>query len=49
MAMLSFLVGLLIYTVYKNNPHTNEELQQEISSAVISVSEERLAAVVRNF
>jgi hypothetical protein len=36
-------------TVYKNNPHTIEELQQEISAAVISVSEEILAAVVQNF
>jgi hypothetical protein len=34
--------------VYKNSPHTIE-LQQEISAAVISVSEEILAAVERNF
>jgi hypothetical protein len=34
--------------VYKNNPHTIE-LQQEISAAVISISEETLAAVVQNF
>jgi hypothetical protein len=31
---------------YKNNLYTIEELQQEISAAVISVSEETLAAVV---
>jgi hypothetical protein len=36
-------------SVYKNNPRTIEELQQEISAAVISVSEETLAAVVRDF
>jgi hypothetical protein len=36
-------------TVYKKNPHTIEDLQQDISAAVISVSEETLAAVVRNF
>jgi hypothetical protein len=35
--------------VYKNNPYTIEDLQEEISAAVISVSEETLAAVVRNF
>jgi hypothetical protein len=35
--------------VYKNNPHTIKELQQEISAAVISVSEEILVAVLRNF
>jgi hypothetical protein len=35
--------------VYKNNPHTIEVLQQEISAAVISVSEETLAAVVQNY
>jgi hypothetical protein len=33
--------------VYKNNPHTIEELQQEISVAVICVSVETLAAVGR--
>jgi hypothetical protein len=33
----------------QNNPHTIEELRQEISAAVISVSEETLATVVRNF
>jgi hypothetical protein len=32
--------------VFKNNPHTIEELQQKISAAVISVTEETLAAVV---
>jgi adenine deaminase len=36
-------------TVYKNNPHTIEVLQQEISAAVISVSEETLAAVLQNY
>jgi hypothetical protein len=35
--------------VYKDNPHTIEELQEEISAAVISVSEETLASIVRNF
>jgi hypothetical protein len=35
--------------VYSDNPHTFEELQQEISAAVNSVSEETPAAVVRNF
>jgi hypothetical protein len=35
--------------VYKNNPHTIAELKQEISAAVISVSEDTLAAVLRNF
>jgi hypothetical protein len=36
-------------TVYKNNLHTIEKLQQEISAAVISVSEETPAAFVQNF
>jgi hypothetical protein len=35
--------------LYKNNPHTIEELHQEISAAVISVSEETPAAAVLNF
>jgi hypothetical protein len=35
--------------VHKNNLHTVEELQQDISAAVISVSEETQAAVVRSF
>jgi hypothetical protein len=36
--------------VYKNNPQTvKKKLQQEISAAVINVSEETLAAVVQNF
>jgi hypothetical protein len=34
---------------YKNNPHTIDEPQPEISAAVINVSEETLAAVVQNF
>jgi hypothetical protein len=42
-------VGFLKYTVYTNNLHTIKELQQEISASVISVSEETLGAVVRNF
>jgi hypothetical protein len=33
---------------HKNNPRKIEELQQEISAAVISVSEGSLAAVVQN-
>jgi hypothetical protein len=41
-----FLRGFLKDTVYKNNPHTIKELKQEISAAVINVSEETLAAVV---
>jgi hypothetical protein len=36
-------------TLYKNYPHTMEELKQEISAAVIGGSEGTLAAVVRNF
>jgi tRNA A58 N-methylase Trm61 len=43
------LWGFLKDTVYKNNPHTIEEIKEESSAAVISVSEETLAAVVRNF
>jgi hypothetical protein len=35
--------------IYKSNPHTAEELQQEISPGATSVSEETPAAVVRNF
>jgi hypothetical protein len=35
--------------VSKNNPHIIEELQQAISAAVISVSEEIPAAFVQNF
>jgi hypothetical protein len=35
--------------VYKNNPHITEELQQEISAAVISGSEETPAADARDF
>jgi uncharacterized iron-regulated protein len=35
--------------VYKNSLHTAKELQQEISAAVISISEGTLAAVVQNF
>jgi hypothetical protein len=35
--------------VYKNKLHTVRELQQEISAAVISISEETLAAVLQNF
>jgi hypothetical protein len=34
---------------HKNNLHTIEELQQEILTAVISISEETQAAVVQNF
>jgi hypothetical protein len=33
----------------QNSPHTIEKLQQEISAAVISVSEETLGVFVRNF
>jgi hypothetical protein len=44
-----FLWGFLKDTVSKNNPHAIEELQYEMSVAVISVSEETLAAVVRHF
>jgi hypothetical protein len=44
-----FLWGFLKDTVNKKTPHTIEELQQEISAAVISVSEEILTAVMRNF
>jgi hypothetical protein len=44
-----FLWGFLRDTVYKNGPHTIEELKQEILAAVIRVSEETLAAVVGNF
>jgi hypothetical protein len=41
-----FLWGFLKDAVYKNNLHTIKELQQEISAAVISISEETLAAFV---
>jgi hypothetical protein len=44
-----FLWGFLKDIVYKNNPHMIEELRQEIMAAVISVSEETVAADVRNF
>jgi adenine deaminase len=44
-----FLRGFLKDTVYKINQHTIKELQQEILAAVISVSKETLAAVVRNY
>jgi hypothetical protein len=40
------LWGFLKDTVYKNNPHTIKELQQEILEPVISISEETLAEVV---
>jgi hypothetical protein len=36
-------------TVYKNNPHTINEMQKKIWSAVINVVEQSLAAVSRNF
>jgi hypothetical protein len=35
---VSFLRGVLNYTVYKNNRHTIKELKQEISSAMVIVS-----------
>jgi hypothetical protein len=41
-----FLWSFLENTGQKNNPHTVKEQEQEISAAVISVSEETLAAVV---
>jgi hypothetical protein len=44
-----FLWGFLKDTVYKNNLHTTEELQHEISATVISVTEETPARDVRNF
>jgi hypothetical protein len=41
-----FLWDFLKETVYKNHLHTIKELKQEISAAVISISEENLALVV---
>jgi hypothetical protein len=46
---LSSVVFLECAAVYKNNLHIIKELQQEISPAVISISEEIPAAVVQNF
>jgi hypothetical protein len=39
----------LCCSLKKKSLHTAKELQQEISAAVISISEETLAAVVQNF
>jgi hypothetical protein len=47
--MRSFLVGLPGRYNLQKNLHITEELKQEISAAVISVSEETLIALVRNF
>jgi hypothetical protein len=44
-----FLWDFLKDTLYKNNLHTIEELQQEILATVISIGEEALATVVRNY
>jgi hypothetical protein len=41
-----FLWGFLKDSVYRSNSHVIQELNQEILSAVISISEEILAAVV---
>jgi post-segregation antitoxin (ccd killing protein) len=46
--MPSFLRGLLKIQFTKN-VGTTEELKQEISAAVINVSEETLVALARNF
>jgi hypothetical protein len=47
--MRSFLVGLSGRYSLQKNLHTTKELKQEISAAVITVSEETLVALVRNF
>jgi hypothetical protein len=44
-----FLRSFLKDAVYKNNSHTIQELQQGISAAVISISEETPAAIMQNF
>jgi hypothetical protein len=47
--MRSFLVGLSGRYSLQKNLSITEELKEEISAAVISVSEETLVALVRNF
>jgi hypothetical protein len=47
--MRLFLTGLSEDTVYKISSCVVEELQQEMSAGVISISEETRAAVVQNF
>lgn len=44
--MQVFLYGFMKDTLYKNTLHKTEELKKENSAAVISISEETLAAVV---
>jgi hypothetical protein len=34
---------------YRNNPHTTEELQGEVTAAVERITEETLTAVMKNF
>jgi hypothetical protein len=43
------VTGLPERCSFKNNSHTIKELKQEISADVISLTEETLPAVVRNF
>jgi hypothetical protein len=44
-----FLWEFLKDNVYRNNPHTAEKVKGEITAAVESITEEKLAAVMENF
>jgi hypothetical protein len=44
-----FLWGFLKDDIHRNNPHTVEELKDEITAVVENISEETLVGVMENF